>query len=261
MPDERSLSGRIEITRNLKMMRKKILNAKPTLCFDNPIEPRSWRNRTIRNSASKPNEGKAPRSRPQSARSANNRNRKVDLTFSSSPQTLGLARVLSANRRKAQHVDYSKVVHTKNLSKMYTKIDNMESDLKKFKAPLERDTRSPSRKKGFNNTRVSIDWETGFVSSAPTSPFAIKERPKKSRRPQSAPAKRRGGGSKPKSLKSTEQTRAYKEAIKDYIVENSIYEEERLHQLFENYKKEKRNQNEDVVVKAIEELKLELNIV
>ena len=60
--------------------------------------------------------------------------------------------------------------------------------------------------------------------------------------------------------RSSEKCRAYKEAIKDYIVENAIYEEERLQELFENYKREKQKENEDIVVRAIEELKLQLNV-
>ena len=80
------------------------------------------------------------------------------------------------------------------------------------------------------------------------------ERKKATRRPQSAPVRRNA-----KSLRN-EQCRAYKEAIKDYIVENSLYEEEKLQELFENYKKDKQEENEDIIIRAIEELKLELNV-
>ena len=43
-------------------------------------------------------------------------------------------------------------------------------------------------------------------------------------------------------------------------MDNSIYEEQRLHELFDNYKKEKQKDNEDIVLRAIEELKIELKV-
>ena len=125
----------------------------------------------------------------------------------------------------------------------------MESDLK----PKEP---AGARHKG-HPTRVSIDWNTGHIFSAPTSPLKgtpKAERKKATRRPQSAPVRRNA-----KSLRN-EQCRAYKEAIKDYIVENSLYEEDKLQELFENYKKDKQEENEDIIIRAIEELKLELNV-
>ena len=132
----------------------------------------------------------------------------------------------------------------------------MESDLKP-KEPAALSNGRSSRHKGFTN-RVSIDWESGHIFSAPASP--LKGSPKTpgkksvSRRPQSAPVRRNV-----KNLRN-EQCRAYKEAIKDYIVENSLYEEEKLQELFENYKKDKQEENEDIIIRAIEELKLELNV-
>lgn len=251
IPDERSLSGRIEISRNLKLMRKKVLNAKPCVnsIQDANLLPSAWRRNVYRANADtrKTKEDiKSRKARPASARS------RTAMSFSSPPETLGLARVLSANRRKAQNVDYSNVVHTKQLTKMYNSIGNIKSSI-----PVERGDsgRTSARQKGFAN-RVSINWETGIVS-APSSPSRGKTKEKrttKTKRPQSAPARRNV-----RSLRS-EQCRAYKEAIKDYIVENSIYEEEKLQQLFENYKKDKQQENEDIIIRAIEELKLELNV-
>ncbi|QDZ17598.1 hypothetical protein A3770_01p01160 [Chloropicon primus] len=131
---------------------------------------------------------------------------------------------------------------------MYTKIQNMRSDL----SDLDSGSSTPRKKKTKTN-RISIDWESGHVYSAPASPFSTKKKPK---RPQSAPPRQRI-----KATTSKPECRAYKEAIKDYICENSIYEEERLHELFESYKREKQKENEDVVIRAIEELKIELNVV
>ena len=256
LPDERSISGRIEITRNLAMMRKKILAAKPTLRTLPESEEGTW-HRTKRSTYKNggPAEGKATTSRPQSAK----KNRKV-CTFTSPPATLGLARVLSANRRKAQMVDYSHVLYNKNLAMMYSKIENMQSDLKQLQK-ADNDWEVQGGRKKFH-TRVSIDWESGHINSAPQSPFSTKKKRTARRRPQSAPPQRtKTSTSRPKPTSgSSEKCRAYKEAIKDHIVENAIYEEERLQELFENYKREKQKENEDIVVRAIEELKLELNV-
>ena len=128
----------------------------------------------------------------------------------------------------------------------------MKSELR----PREGDLDNGARRRKKTKPRISIDWKSGEVFSAPTSPFAT------SRRSQSAPPQKHRirPSSAASGSKKERQVAAYKDAIKDYIVDNSIYEEQRLHELFDNYKKEKQKDNEDIVLRAIEELKIELKV-
>lgn len=122
----------------------------------------------------------------------------------------------------------------------------MKSELRPREGDLDNGAR---RRKKTKPRRTHIDWESGEVFSAP-------------RRPQSAPPQKHRirPSSAASGSKKERQVAAYKDAIKDYIVDNSIYEEQRLHELFDNYKKEKQKDNEDIVLRAIEELKIELKV-
>jgi len=107
---------RLEIARNLRIMRQKIMRAGPSLRTQEPAGKNS-RPSSARHASRVP-AGPAP-SRPGSARKGKSSQR---TTFSSPPKTFELAEQLSENRRKARAADYAVQTHQRNLSKLFSKI-------------------------------------------------------------------------------------------------------------------------------------------
>ena len=247
LPDERNISGRLEIERNLQIMRQKIYNAKASL-RTRPESARASRRQTTKQTSSTPGPKSPPRTpgspskstrRPKSARP-------IPEDYSP-PKTLGLARVLSANKAKANKVSYRHVQHELNLASMYSKIGNMRSQLCFDDGPRHDSTKGKSRSKF--KPRVSIDFDTGQIrNSSPRSVYG-------GSRPSSAPPSRRAG-----RVIMNEHSRAYKEAIREYITEHSLYEEDQIRSLLDSYNKKSTFENVEALRTAIEELKIELNI-